>query len=308
MTAVVDLQRLTKQYGDFFALDDINLQLNEGEIMGLLGHNGAGKTTTMKLILGVITASTGRVRLFGESPVGPQADVLRRRMGYLPENVSFYNQLTGREVLAYFGKLKGVACGAQADLLERVGLTQAADRRVKTYSKGMRQRLGLAQALLGQPKLLMLDEPTAGLDPTATREFYEMMTELRKQGTTVLISSHVLPGIEKYIDSVAILGGGRLLATGPPDELGRQAKLPLTVHVRGDWPDIDWRKQLSGQDVSFQHVNGTRLELTTPVMNKLDVMRILLAEPAVQDIEVIVPSLDSLYAHYSDQYYQQVES
>ena len=301
MKPVLELAQVSKHYGDFCALADVSLKLQEGEIMGLLGHNGAGKTTTMKLVLGVITASHGQVRLFGASPIGPQADILRRRMGYLPENVSFYNQLSGREVLAYFGRLKEVSAVAQADLLERVGLRQAADRRVKTYSKGMRQRLGLAQALLGQPKLLMLDEPTAGLDPAATREFYEILTELRKQGTSVLISSHVLPGIEKYIDSVAILGGGRLLAVGSPDELGQRAQLPLIIRVQGNWPDIDWYRQFSDQDVSLRHVNGTRLELSTPLQNKLSVMRTLLAEPAVQDIEMIPPSLDDLYAHYNQQ-------
>ncbi len=299
MTPVLELQQVSKQYGEFHALTDINLTLHEGEIMGLLGHNGAGKTTTMKLVLGVISASQGEVRLFGESPTGPQADMLRRRMGYLPENASFYNQLSGREVLDYFGKLKGVATGAQSELLERVGLSHAADRRVKTYSKGMRQRLGLAQALLGYPKLLMLDEPTAGLDPTATHEFYEILTELRQQGTSVLISSHVLPGIEKYIDSIAILGAGRLLAVGTPEALGQQAQLPLLMRVHGSWPDVDWRQQFSEQDVALLHVNGTRLELSTPLQNKLPVMRTLLAQPAVQDIELIPPSLDDLYAHYN---------
>ena len=303
MTAALEMKQVSKQYGDVYALRDVSLKLNEGEIMGLLGHNGAGKTTTMKLVLGVINPSQGQVSMFGESPTGPEADTLRRNMGYLPENATFYNQLTGREVLDYFGKLKGVASSAQSDLLERVGISHAADRRVKTYSKGMRQRLGLAQALLGYPKLLMLDEPTAGLDPTATREFYEILTELRKQGTSVLISSHVLPGIEKYIDSIAILGGGRVLAVGTPEQLGQDADLPLIVRVHGDWHDqnIDWQGQFARQQVSLQHVNGTRLELSTPINNKLSVMRTLLAESSVKDIDMIAPSLDDLYAHYNKQ-------
>lgn len=301
MTPVLELQQVSKRYGDFRALTDISLKLHEGEIMGLLGHNGAGKTTTMKLVLGVICASQGQVQLFGASPTGPEAGALRRRMGYLPENVSFYHQLSGREVLAYFGRLKGIPVAAQADLLDRVGLRHAADRRVKTYSKGMRQRLGLAQALLGYPKLLVLDEPTAGLDPTATLEFYEILTELRQQGASVLISSHVLPGIEKYIDSIAILGGGRLLAVGTAEELGQHAQLPLIIRVQGNWPDRDWHRRFSGQDVALRYVNGTRLELSTPLANKLPLMRSLLAEAAVQDIEVIAPSLDDLYAHYNQQ-------
>ena len=299
MKASVELQQVSKAYGDVYALTNINLGLREGEVMGLLGHNGAGKTTTMKLILGVITATAGTVKLFGESPTGPHADSLRRHMGYLPENVSFYNQLSGREVLDYFGRLKGVGRAEQTELLERVGLSKAAARRVKTYSKGMRQRLGLAQALLGRPKLLLLDEPTAGLDPAATRDFYAMLTELRQQGTTILLSSHVLPGIEKHIDRTAILGNGHLLALGTLNELSQQAQIPLIIHVRGHWPGMDWQQQLREQEVDCHTVNDSHLELRLPTQGKLEVMRILLAEPRVQDIELIQPSLDSLYNYYN---------
>jgi len=299
MNSVVELQQVEKRYGNIYALENITLSLNEGEILGLLGHNGAGKTTTMKLILGVISATAGSVKLFDKSPTGAHADTLRRNMGYLPENVSFYNQLSGREVLDYFAELKGISVKARNGLLERVGLNDAADRRVKTYSKGMRQRLGLAQALLGQPSLLLLDEPTAGLDPAATNEFYRILDELRNQGSTVLLSSHVLPGIEKHIDRVAILGKGKLLANGTLHELSRQAQLPLTFHVRGMWPDMDWHKQLSEYDIEFQHVNGQRLELNGPLQSKLDIMRSLLAVPEVNDVEVIHPTLDSLYAYYN---------
>lgn len=299
MTVSVELQHVSKAYGDFHALTKIDLQLREGEVMGLLGHNGAGKTTTMKLILGVITASTGKVKLFGESPTGPHADNLRRHMGYLPENVSFYNQLSGREVLAYFGKLKGVGHTEQMELLERVGLSEAARRRVKTYSKGMRQRLGLAQALLGRPRLLLLDEPTVGLDPAATRDFYAMLAELRQHGTTILLSSHVLPGIEKHIDRAAILGSGHLLALGTLNELSQEAQIPLVIRVRGHWPGMDWQQQLQDKEIDCRTVNDSQLELRLPTRRKLEVMRLLLAEPSVQDIELIQPSLDSLYSYFS---------
>lgn len=298
----VILDQVSKRYGGVQALDDVTLSVGEGEIIGLLGHNGAGKTTTMKLILGVIAATEGRVSLFDESPVGDDAKRLRTEVGYLPESVRFYEQLSGREVLSYFGKLKRVSARAVNDLLEQVGLAHAADRRVRTYSKGMCQRLGLAQALLGRPRLLLLDEPTVGLDPIATREFYETLDELRSEGTTVLLSSHVLPGIERHIDRTAILGGGKLLAAGTLSALSQQAQLPLTVRVKGRCSSTGWQEKLAQQGAEFTHVNGTRLEFTSPLDSKMEVMRLLLAEPEVSDVDVTPPSLDHLYAWYSRQH------
>jgi Cu-processing system ATP-binding protein len=184
-------------------------------------------------------------------------------------------------------------------LLERVGLAGAAERRVKTYSKGMRQRLGLAQALLGEPRLLMLDEPTAGLDPAATREFYGTLDELRGRGTTVLLSSHVLPGIEGHIDRAAILGQGRLLAAGSLDALRAQAALPLTIRVRGRWPSQDWTDRIGVAGMRVTSVNGQQLEISGPESGKLAVLRLLLEVPGLEDVDVFPPSLDALYAHFN---------
>lgn len=298
MSHVIELDNVTLCYGTFTALQQVHLKHPEGQILGLLGHNGAGKTTTMKLILGIIQANQGQVRVFDHSPIGPAARKLRQKVGYLPENVSFYNQLTGREVIDYFGRLKSVAAAARHALLERVGIAHAADRRVKTYSKGMRQRLGLAQALLGQPSLLLFDEPTAGLDPLATREFYTLLTELKKQGTTILLSSHVLPGVEKYLDQTIILGQGRVLAAGTLSELIQAAHLPLTIQVRGYCTHPDWRERLAQQGAQFEYVNGTRLELKSRLDDKMKILRCLSAEPQIQDIDIQEPSLESLYAYY----------
>src|SRR6188472_4034629 len=164
MTETVSVNAATKSYRKVHALTEFSCSLDEGETVALVGHNGAGKTTLIKLMLGLIRPSAGAVRVLGEDPAAGEF-AARRRLGYLPENVSFNAALTGHETLAFYARLKREPAKAVAVLLERVGLTHAANRRVGTYSKGMRQRLGLAQALLGRPRVLLLDEPTTGLDP-----------------------------------------------------------------------------------------------------------------------------------------------
>ena len=298
MKPVVELECVDKCFGSFRALNALSLRVGEGEIVGLLGHNGAGKTTTMKLILGLITPSAGHLRVFDEQPSLQRTGEHRRRTGFLPENVSFYQHLSGREVRVYFARLKGLAGQEVQKLLDRVGLAAAADRRVKTYSKGMRQRLGLAQALLGEPQLLMLDEPTAGLDPAATGEFYSMLDELRGRGTTVLLSSHVLPGIEGHIDRALILGRGQLLAEGSLDSLRTMAALPMVIRATGQWTNLD-PQQFSDTGMRVSRLDGRELELTGPEAVKLPVLKRLLELPETEDVKLFPPTLDALYAHFN---------
>jgi len=297
----VQLQTVTKRYGALHALDAFSLDIREGEILALLGHNGAGKTTAMKLILGLLPADEGTIQVLGHSPTGAAALNQRRRIGYLPENVSFYDNLTGREALAYFADLKGIGRAARESLLAQVGINHAAHRKVKTYSKGMRQRLGLAQALLGSPKLLLLDEPTTGLDPLATRDFYAMLGALRQQGVTIILSSHVLPGVEQCVNRAAIMDHGRLLACGTLDELRQRAQMPLVIQVRGDWAGETPLQALADEGLPLHRVNGHHLELAVPPAAKLDVLRRILAESGVEDIDIATPSLETLYAHFSRQ-------
>ena len=226
----VELHNVHQQYGNMAVLNNISLTLAEGEVLGLLGHNGAGKTTTVRLILGLLQATSGQVSVLGGTP--GDSDI-RRQIGFLPENVTFYPQLTGRETLLHFARLKGAVVQQVDALLEQVGLTAASSKRVKTYSKGMRQRLGLAQALLGRPRLLLLDEPTVGLDPIATQELYQVIGRLRDEGTSIVICSHVLPGVEPYIDRAAVLALGRLEAIGTSHELRTQAQLPVRIRAAG---------------------------------------------------------------------------
>lgn len=301
MTAIVELRGASRYFGDIAALECLDLDLAEGEVLGLLGHNGAGKTTTLKLILGVIAPSAGDVRVFGQVPHTRAFDRLRHHLGYLPENVSFYDQLTGREVIRYLARLKR-ASREQADgLLEQVGLSEAADRHVRTYSKGMRQRLGLAQALLGEPRLLLFDEPTVGLDPIATQDFYATVDELRRKGVAIILCSHVLPGIERHIDRAAIVGQGRMLASGTLAEMRARASLPLTLRARCTPGDAEWEDRLRGRGLEGRRVNGTSFELAVPAEDKMATMRILLADPAVCDVEVEAPSLERLYTHFATQ-------
>ncbi|MBF0674518.1 ABC transporter ATP-binding protein [Pseudomonas sp.] len=291
----VDIQGVSQRYGNMTVLHELSLQLAEGEVLGLFGHNGAGKTTTMKLILGLLQASEGRVSVLGRNPNDPE---VRRQLGYLPENVTFYPQLSGRETLRHFARLKGTPQHQVDELLEQVGLGHAADRRVKTYSKGMRQRLGLAQAVLGEPRLLLLDEPTVGLDPIATQDLYLLIDRLRQNGTSVILCSHVLPGVEAHINRAAILAKGRLQAVGSLTSLREEAGLPARIRASGlthstqllqHWGDAGHQARALGHDsIEVVAVNG----------HKISLLRDLLGQHQVGDVEIQQPSLEDLYRYY----------
>ena len=296
--SIVELSNVEKHYQNVHALKQLNLSLNQGEILGLFGHNGAGKTTTIKLILGLIKPSAGQVQVFGEDPAGDNAYHLRRQLGFLQENVSFYQQLTGLEVVSYFAKLKGCDKKQCGELLEQVGLSHAAKRRVKTYSKGMRQRLGLAQALLGEPKLLLLDEPTVGLDPIATQDFYQSIAQLKAQGSTVILCSHMLAGVEKYIDRALILGQGKLLAEGSLKQLRQQTDLPVSLHIYGS--NITLPKQL--QDKATTQDDGIHLQVSP--QQKMATLRQIMMLSEVDNIDLHMPSLDDIYMHYMTDFQQ----
>ena len=294
MNHPIECHALAKRYGELAALDGIDARVPHGQVIGLLGHNGAGKSTLIKLILGLIAPSGGRIEVLGQSPW--RAHALRRRIGYLPESATFYASLTGRELLDYLARLKQASRTQVTTLLERVGLAHAADRRIGTYSKGMRQRLGLAQALLGSPELVLLDEPTTGLDPQATRELYRIVGELRADGRCVLVSSHLLAELEPHIDGALILRQGKLLAAGSLHALGEQAALPAQVLLRPREPamsELIARLEMGGL-LAQTRADG-RLELQVPRASKLRVLRELLADPAVVDLDVREPTLAQLY-------------
>jgi ABC-2 type transport system ATP-binding protein len=202
------------------AVRDLNLQVESGEVYGLLGPNGSGKSTTLKIILGLVSPTCGRTQIFGRDS---SEVATREAVGFLPESPYFYKFLTGTETLRFFGKLCGLSGSELTDrvqeLLDLVGLTEARNQRLSTYSKGMLQRIGLAQALINDPKLVVLDEPTAGVDPAGSRDIRNLIVDLKNRGVTVLISSHLLEHVEEVCDRVGILSKGALVREGPLDEL-----------------------------------------------------------------------------------------
>lgn len=298
MTGTVEIRDVTKRFGKVEAVRDVSFALPEGETIALVGHNGAGKTTLLKLMLGLIRPSQGRITVLGEDPAAGEF-AARRHLGYLPENVSFNAALTGRETLAFYARLKRESGPTIAPLLERVGLGHAADRRVGTYSKGMRQRLGLAQALLGEPRILLLDEPTTGLDPALRQSFYEIIEGLRRQGATVLLSSHALTELEERAGRVVIMNRGFKVADGSLDELRRIARLPTRIRLKISDSGLADVPGWLGPLGEWRRVNGHLLEIDAGPDQKIEVLRRATAEGApVDDVDVAPPTLDELYAHF----------
>ena len=223
---VVAVQHLTKVFRDFWmrqrvkAVDDVSFEIYRGEIFGLLGPNGSGKSTTIKILLGLLHKTTGRVAVFNKPP----SDVsIKTRIGYLPEESYLYQFLNARETLDYYAKLFGLDHTTRTrridELLDMVGLTAVQFRPVREYSKGMQRRIGIAQALINDPELLILDEPTTGLDPIGTRQIKDLILELGRRGKTVILSSHLLGDVEDCVDRMVILYGGKIQAAGTCDEL-----------------------------------------------------------------------------------------
>jgi ABC-2 type transport system ATP-binding protein len=222
---VIEADGLTKRYNGAAAVDHVSFQVSRGEIFGLLGPNGAGKTTTILMLLGLTELSEGKARVLGHDPEREPLAV-KRRVGYLPDSVGFYDHMTAAENLRYTARLMGMREAEREDriaaALRRVELTEVADHRVGTFSRGMRQRLGLAEILMKEAAVAILDEPTSGLDPQATLELLDMIRALKREGVSVLLSSHLLDRVQSVCDRVALFQAGKIVLIGTVAELGRQ--------------------------------------------------------------------------------------
>ena len=300
---VIEARGLLKVYGATRAVDAIDIDIRRGEIFGLLGPNGAGKTTTILMMLGLTETSGGTVSVLGFDPVRQPLQV-KRRVGYLPDAVGFYDHMTARENLTYTARLLAIprreATGRIMEAMKSVALDDVIDQRVSTYSRGMRQRLGIAEIVMKRAEVAILDEPTSGLDPHATFELLEMIRGLKKRGVAVLLSSHLLDRVQSVCDRVALFNKGKIALMGTVVELANQvlgAGHPLLVEASG----IDVAATLRGVEGVQQVVpagEGAWRVVADHDVRAAVAQRVVQAGGALTKLSDLQPSLEEVYTHY----------
>jgi ABC-2 type transport system ATP-binding protein len=290
VTAIIDTSGLSKRYGSQFALRDLNLQVASGEVLGYLGPNGAGKTTTIRLLLGLISPTSGKASLFGLD-AHRQAPEVHRHLAYVPGDANLWPGLTGHQTLTLLGRTHGYVDSAYRDLLiERFDFDPS--KRVRSYSKGNRQKVGLIAALMTRAELLILDEPTSGLDPLMEQRFRQSIAEAKQHGQTVFLSSHILSEVEALCDRVAILRGGELLEIGTLADMRHLAAVKVEATFDGTPPDVSDVPGVSGVEVE-----GTRLRCH--VLGTIQPLLAVLARSGVRELLSQEPSLEELFlSHY----------
>lgn len=300
----IEIQGAVKHFGLTRAVDGVDLTVRPGELFGLIGHNGAGKTTLFKMMLGLLPPTRGDIQIDGQPVRGAAFREVRRRIGYLPESLALYDNLSGLEIMQFFARLKNADPTTCLPLLTKVGLADAARRRVRGYSKGMRQRLGFAQALLGTPHLLFLDEPTNGLDPQGIREFYQILRELREQGVTAILSSHILAEIQLRVDRLALMKTGKIQALGTVAELREALALPLDLQVTlAPGAAEPLQRALAQQPETSVRLSedGVTAHIRCPRTHKMVALALLTdLDPPLLDLEIREPSLEDVFLGYSD--------
>jgi len=301
--AVIETRGLTKLYGATTAVDRLSLTVRRGEVFGLLGPNGSGKTTTILMLLGLTEPTAGTVRVLGQDPARQPLQV-KARVGYLPDSVGFYEELTARENLAYTARLNRIP-EAEAVLrieqsLTRMGLAEVIDRPVSSYSHGMKRRLGMADVLVKQPEIIILDEPTLGLDPEAAREFLDMVRELRKDGFTVLLSSHLLHQVQAICDRVGLFRKGVMVLEGTVPELARKVLGgSYRVRVETSGPDVaEPLGRIPGAVRVHDETQGRYVVEADHDLRAQVASAVMEAGGKLLSLRMEEPSLDEVYARY----------
>jgi ABC-2 type transport system ATP-binding protein len=302
---VLVTEALTKRYDDFVAVDNLNLQVKSGEVFGLLGPNGAGKTTTILMTLGLTEPSAGRVQVLGLDPARQPLSV-KARVGYLPDQVGFYDELNALENLLYIARLNGLrrdeAYRRMETNLARMGLSEVAHNLVATYSRGMRQRLGVAELLLKAPRLIIMDEPTNGLDPEAARAFLQLIRELKEEGITIILSSHQLHQVQAVCDRVGLFHHGKMVLQGTVDELAQRVLAgAYRIHLRAEGDVATLTAALRQTPGVIQVSQHGPLNYTVEARQDLrgEVARTVIGAGAqLLAFDMEAPSLDDIYAQY----------
>ncbi len=300
---VIEASGLTKRYGEAVAVDAISFAINRGEIFGLLGPNGAGKTTTILMLLGLTEVSAGTVKVLGHDPVREPLAV-KRMVGYMPDTVGFYDHMTAADNLRYTAGLIGIPYRERdariAAALERVGLADVRNKHVGAFSRGMRQRLGLAEILMKRAQIAILDEPTSGLDPHATSELLDMIRDLKREGVAVMVSSHLLERVQSICDRVALFNAGKIALMGTVPELARQVLGGgYTVEVEADGQGLsDKLAAVPGVRAVEEPGPGRFRLLAEGDMRPQAAAAVVNAGGQLRRLSVEDPSLDAIYNRY----------
>jgi Cu-processing system ATP-binding protein len=291
---VIRLESVSKRFGPIEALAPLDLEIQEGEWLGVFGRNGSGKTSLLRILVGLSRPTTGRVLIAGREPTSEDWRRFRRRLGFMPERLSLFENLTGEKTLGYFARLKGVDGSVIPRLLERVGLSHAGQRKLGGYSKGMLQRVNFAQALLGDPDVLVVDEPIEGLDAHGVKEFFEILKSV--EGRTVVFSSHRLPLLSRFVDRICVLSQGKLKALGTEDELHDRLNLPVRVIIHPS-PESNGDLKDALARLGTASIASQQGKLVASVSQR-DKIRFLAAldglAGSIQDVRIEEPSLEEV--------------
>lgn len=300
---VLQINNLTKRYNGLKAVDRVSLGVKKGEIFGFLGPNGAGKTTTIKAILGLIHPDTGHINIKGFD-IFKEGKKAKKYIGYLPEKVAFYENLTALQNLNFYAEIKSINKRKCKPLIEEMGLMNAVNKKVGGFSKGMAQRLGMARAILGEPPILILDEPTGGLDPRGVALIRNKIKELNQKGCTVFLSSHILGEVQEVCDRVGIINKGRMVAKDTVNNLGDKLNLKpkITVELEEISDDIVVRKIKNIEDVDEVNVEGTKLEIVcSPKTKSKVIVAIEEAGGNIINLGTKETSLEEVFMKYTEE-------